>query len=141
MSFESLYYLVTILACLSAALATAAAAAERPNIIYIVSDDLGYGDLGCYGQMQVRTPRLDQMAAEGLRFTDHYAGHTVCRPSRLVFLTGKHTAHTAIAGNNNHVLPAGSVTVTSLLQEPRSLLPLQDVLFLMLLEPRRSPSL
>ena len=103
-------------ASLSTALSTALAA-ERPNIIYIVSDDLGYGDLGCYGQMQVRTPRLDQMAKEGLRFTDHYAGHTVCRPSRLVFLTGKHTAHTAIAGNNKHILPAGSVTVTSLLKQ------------------------
>ena len=92
-------------------------ARPRPNIIYIVSDDLGYGDLGCYGQAQVETPRLDQMAQEGLRFTDHYAGHTVCRPSRLVFLTGKHTGHTAIAGNNHHVLPEGSVTVTSLLQK------------------------
>ena len=90
---------------------------KKPNIIYIVSDDLGYGDLGSYGQMQVRTPRLDQMAKEGLRFTDHYAGHTVCRPSRLVFLTGYHTGHTAIAGNNNHVLPKGSITVNSLLQK------------------------
>ena len=98
-------------------LATGAVAAPKPNLIYIVTDDLGYGDLGCYGQKQVKTPRLDQMAAEGLRFTDHYAGHTVCRPSRLVFLTGKHTAHTAIAGNNGHVLPEGSVTVTSLLKE------------------------
>ena len=98
-------------------LATSAVAAPKPNLIYIVTDDLGYGDLGCYGQKQVKTPRLDQMAAEGLRFTDHYAGHTVCRPSRLVFLTGKHTAHTAIAGNNGHILPEGSVTVTSLLKE------------------------
>ncbi len=108
--------IILLVASLSTALSTALAG-ERPNIIYIVSDDLGYGDLGCYGQMQVRTPRLDQMAKEGLRFTDHYAGHTVCRPSRLVFLTGKHTAHTAIAGNNNHILPAGSVTVTSLLKQ------------------------
>ncbi|MFP6901905.1 MAG: sulfatase-like hydrolase/transferase, partial [Opitutales bacterium] len=76
------------------------AAPSKPNIIYIVSDDLGYGDLGSYGQKQVKTPRLDRMAKEGLRFTDHYAGHTVCRPARLVFLTGKHTGHTAIAGNN-----------------------------------------
>ena len=89
----------------------------KPNIIYIVSDDLGYSDLGSYGQKQVKTPRLDQMAKEGLRFTDHYAGHTVCRPSRLVFLTGKHTGHTAIAGNDRHVLPKGSTTVTSLLND------------------------
>jgi len=93
------------------------AAPSKPNIIYIVSDDLGYGDLGSYGQKQVKTPRLDRMAREGLRFTDHYAGHTVCRPARLVFLTGKHTGHTAIAGNNMHVLPKGTKTVTSLLKE------------------------
>ncbi len=93
------------------------AAPNKPNIIYIVSDDLGYGDLGSYGQNQVKTPRLDRMAKEGLRFTDHYAGHTVCRPARLVFLTGKHTGHTAIAGNNMHVLPKGSQTVTSLLKD------------------------
>ncbi len=93
------------------------AAQEKPNIIYVVSDDLGYGDLGSYGQKQVKTPRLDQMAKEGLRFTDHYAGHTVCRPARLVFLTGKHTGHTAIAGNDRHVLPKGSTTVTSLLKD------------------------
>ncbi|MEM7234757.1 MAG: sulfatase-like hydrolase/transferase, partial [Planctomycetota bacterium] len=94
----------------------ALAAPAKPNIIYIVSDDLGFGDLGSYGQKVIKTPRLDQLAAEGLRFTDHYAGHTVCRPSRLVFLTGKHTGHTAIAGNNRHILPKDSVTVTSLLK-------------------------
>ena len=92
-------------------------AREKPNLIYIVCDDLGYGDLGCYGQKVIKTPRFDRMAKEGLRFTDHYAGHTVCRPSRLVYLVGKHTAHTAIAGNNMHILPKGSVTVTSLLKE------------------------
>ena len=91
--------------------------APKPNIIYIVSDDLGYGDLGSYGQKVVKTPRLDRLADEGLRFTHHYAGHTVCRPSRLVFLTGYHTGHTAIAGNNMHVLPAGSRTVNSLLKK------------------------
>jgi uncharacterized sulfatase len=97
-------------------LLSAALGKDKPNIIYIVSDDLGYGDLGCYGQKVIKTPRLDRMAREGLRFTNHYAGHTVCRPSRLVFLTGKHTGHTAIAGNNGHILPAGSTTVTSLLK-------------------------
>jgi uncharacterized sulfatase len=105
-------HLFTLFCC-----ASTLALGGKPNIIYIVSDDLGYGDLGCYGQKEIKTPRLDQMAAEGLRFTDHYAGHTVCRPSRLVFLTGKHTGHTAIAGNNHHVLPEGAVTVTSLLKQ------------------------
>ncbi|MEC7401004.1 MAG: sulfatase-like hydrolase/transferase, partial [Verrucomicrobiota bacterium] len=81
---------------------------QRPNLIYVVCDDLGYGDLGCYGQKVIKTPRFDRMASEGLLFTDHYAGHTVCRPSRLVYLTGKHSGHTAIAGNNMHILPEGS---------------------------------
>ena len=53
---------------------------QRPNLIYVVCDDLGYGDLGCYGQKVIKTPRFDRMASEGLLFTDHYAGHTVCRP-------------------------------------------------------------
>ena len=109
--------LAAVLVFVFGQLSVPATAADKPNIIYIVSDDLGYGDLGCYGQRRIETPRLDQMAREGLRFTDHYAGHTVCRPSRLVFLTGYHTGHTAIAGNNMHVLPEGSTTVTSLLQK------------------------
>ena len=72
---------------------------------------------GCYGQKVIETPRIDQMAREGLRFTDHYAGHTVCRPSRLSLLVGKHTGHTAIAGNDRHVLPRGATTVTSLMKK------------------------
>ena len=61
-----------------------AAPAPRPNIIFILADDLGYGELGCYGQKQIRTPHLDRMAAEGMRFTQFYAGCTVCAPSRCV---------------------------------------------------------
>ena len=117
MTFRALFRIACILVVVIAHETTKARAVEKPNIIYIVVDDLGYGDLGCYGQKIVKTPRIDQMAKEGLRFTDHYAGHTVCRPSRLVFLTGFHTGHTAIAGNNMHVLPEGSVTVTSLLKQ------------------------
>lgn len=93
------------------------AGAEKPNLIYILTDDLGYGDLGCYGQKIIQTPRIDEMARKGIRFTDHYAGHTVCRPSRLSLLKGQHTGHTAIAGNNKHILPAGSLTINSLLQK------------------------
>ena len=63
----------------------------KPNIIYILVDDLGYGDLGCYGQAQIKTPNIDRMAAEGMRFTDHYAGSTVCAPSRCCLMTGLHT--------------------------------------------------
>lgn len=67
--------------------------APRPNIIFILADDLGYGDLGCYGQQNFATPHLDQMAAEGMRFTQHYAGSTVCAPSRACLLSGQHTGH------------------------------------------------
>jgi len=71
----------------------------KPNIIFIMADDLGYGDLGSYGQQVIQTPHLDQMAAEGLRFTDCYAGSTVCAPSRSVLMTGLHTGHTTVRGN------------------------------------------
>lgn len=74
-------------------------AAERPNIIYILADDLGYGDLGCYGQDTLKTPTLDQLAREGVRFTRHYSGSTVCAPSRCVLMTGLHTGHTSVRGN------------------------------------------
>lgn len=82
-------------------LAPRVSAAERPNLIFIMADDLGYGDLGCYGQQVIQTPRLDQMAAEGMRFTDFYAGNTVCAPSRSVLMTGKHMGHTHVRGNAN----------------------------------------
>lgn len=68
-------------------------AAEQPNIIFILADDLGYGDLGCYGQKHFATPNLDRMASQGMRFTQHYAGCTVCAPSRACLLSGQHTGH------------------------------------------------
>jgi arylsulfatase A len=71
----------------------------RPNVILIVADDLGYGDLGCYGQKYIRTPRLDRMAAEGMRFLQFYCGSPVCAPSRCVLLTGKHAGHAAVRDN------------------------------------------
>uniref|UniRef100_UPI0032180BA7 arylsulfatase n=1 Tax=uncultured Draconibacterium sp. TaxID=1573823 RepID=UPI0032180BA7 len=72
----------------------------KPNIIYILADDLGYGDLGVYGQQKIETPNLDALAAYGVRFTDHYAGAPVCAPSRCVLLTGKHMGHAHIRGND-----------------------------------------
>jgi arylsulfatase A-like enzyme len=83
--------------CLSAT--AAAEAADKPNIIFILADDLGYGDLGSYGQKLIETPNLDRMAAEGIRFTDFYAGNTVCAPSRSVLMTGQHMGHTHVRGN------------------------------------------
>jgi arylsulfatase A-like enzyme len=77
-----------------------------PNIIYILADDLGYGDLGCYGQEKFATPHLDELASEGIRFTRHYSGSTVCAPSRSVLMTGLHTGHTPIRGNQE-VNPEG----------------------------------
>jgi uncharacterized sulfatase len=82
-----------------------AAAADRPNIVFIMADDLGYGDLGCYGQQKIQTPNLDQLAAEGMRFTDYYAGSTVCAPSRSVLMTGLHTGHTRVRGNAGRTNP------------------------------------
>ncbi|MBT5815586.1 MAG: sulfatase-like hydrolase/transferase, partial [Opitutales bacterium] len=71
----------------------------KPNIIFIMADDMGYGDLGSYGQTVIQTPYLDKMAKEGLRFTNCYAGSTVCAPSRSVLMTGLHTGHTTVRGN------------------------------------------
>src|ERR1700731_3890892 len=72
---------------------------SKPNIIFILADDLGYGDLGCYGQQKMGTPHIDALAAHGLRFTQFYAGTAVCAPSRASFMTGLHTGHTAVRGN------------------------------------------
>ena len=71
----------------------------KTNLIFILADDLGYGDLGCYGQKLIQTPRLDQMAAEGMKFTRFYSGSTVCAPSRSVLMTGQHMGHTHVRGN------------------------------------------
>lgn len=88
-----------------------------PNIIYIMADDLGYGDLGSYGQETIQTPRLDKMSAEGIRFTSHYAGSTVCAPSRCVLMTGLHSGHCRIRGNARVPLEDEDVTVAEVLQD------------------------
>jgi arylsulfatase A-like enzyme len=72
---------------------------RQPNIVFILADDLGYGDIGCYGQAKIQTPVLDRLAAEGMRFTQAYAGSTVCAPSRCCLMTGKHTGHASVRGN------------------------------------------
>ncbi|MBM4024790.1 MAG: arylsulfatase [Planctomycetes bacterium] len=101
----------------------AAEATRKPNIIFILADDLGYGDLGCYGQKVIQTPNIDRLAAEGMRFTDHYAGTTVCAPSRCSLMTGLHTGHTYVRGNREIQpmgqlpLPAGTLTLPRVLQQ------------------------
>jgi arylsulfatase len=99
----SLLFGLAILAlcvCVAASNSPAAPPLERgPNIVLIVADDLGYGDLGCYGQQHIKTPHLDELARQGLRFTQFYCGAPVCAPSRCALMTGKHTGHAAIRNN------------------------------------------
>ena len=87
------------LAAAPAGWAQQAAEQQRPNIIYIMCDDLGYSDIGCYGQQYIATPNLDRMAEQGMRFTQAYAGSPVSAPSRACFMTGQHTGHTKVRGN------------------------------------------
>jgi len=95
----------------------------KPNIVYILADDLGYGDLSCYGQEHFSTPNIDKLAAEGMLFTQHYAGTTVCAPSRSSLMTGQHTGHTFIRGNKEwkpegqYPLEAEAVTVAEMLKD------------------------
>lgn len=88
-----------LLLTLSTSCSLMAESKEKPNIIFIMADDLGYADLGCYGQKHIKTPHIDQLAKEGLRFTQCYAGSPVCAPSRSVLMTGQHTGHTTVRGN------------------------------------------
>lgn len=112
---------LTRLCCLVAVLAgcfcSVAVSAEQPNIIFIMADDLGYGDLGCFGQKVIQTPNLDRMAAQGMRFTDCYAGSTVCAPSRCCLMTGLHTGHALVRGNARLPLRPEDVTVAEVLKQ------------------------
>ena len=73
----------------------------KPNVIYILADDLGYGDLSCYGQKKLQTPNIDRLASEGMKFTDHYSGSTVCSPSRACLMTGQHPGRVHCRGNGD----------------------------------------
>ncbi len=112
-----------IFCCGATVLAAAAQPASPPNIIFILADDLGYGELGCYGQQLIATPHLDRMAAEGMKFTQVYAGSTVCAPSRSVLMTGKHLGRTTVRGNAGRInmdaqsLAADDVTVAKVLKQ------------------------
>ena len=96
--------------------------ARPPNIVFILADDLGYNELGCYGQEKIRTPNIDRLAAEGMRFTQHYSGSPVCAPSRCVLLTGKHTGHSYIR-DNDEMDERGDVWHDPELEGQRPLLP------------------
>ncbi len=101
---------------LAASLLPAQTLPGKPNIIFILADDLGYGDLGCYGQQRISTPNLDRIAAEGLRFTQAYSGCTVCAPSRCALITGLHTGHARIRANSRVPLEPGDTNVAKVLK-------------------------
>ena len=116
-------WLVVFLGCYSLpaadprAMLAAAKERRQPNILLLLADDLGYGDLGCYGQTRIKTPNLDRMAREGTRFTQFYAGSCVCAPSRAVLLTGKHTGHCRIRGNEQQPLLPEDITLAKVLEK------------------------
>src|SRR5215213_8873584 len=97
--------------------AVAPQASTPPNVLLIQADDLGYGDLSAYGQARFETPALDRLAREGIRFTQYYAGSTVCAPSRTTLMTGLHTGHTWIRGNGDIPLRLEDVTIAEVLRE------------------------
>jgi len=104
-----LLFIITIAAASDATATTTRFDGRKPNVIFILADDLGYGDLGCYGQKRIKTPHLDRMASEGLRFTEAYAGAAVCAPSRCVLMTGLHGGHARIRGNDPPYMPGRSL--------------------------------
>jgi len=105
------------------ALAKPSRDASKPNIIYILADDLGYSELGCYGQKKILTPHIDKLAAEGMKFSQHYSGSPVCAPSRCVLMTGLHTGHSFIRDNREvrpegqYPIPADTFTVAKMLKK------------------------
>jgi len=105
----------TSLALLSR-ISVGAQAARKPNIVLVLADDLGYGEIGPYGQKRIKTPHLDALAARSLKFTDGYAGSPVCAPSRCTLLTGKHTGHASVRGNDGTQLEASDTTFLKLLR-------------------------
>lgn len=119
-------------ACLAGHMSTVEAGepsspSSYPNVIYIMADDLGIGDLGCYGQQKIQTPAIDRLAANGMRFLRHYSGSTVSAPSRCCLMTGKHTGHAAIRGNRPQIasdglkydspLPESEITVATVMKK------------------------
>ena len=118
--YRGFFSILTILCgiFLFAPVVSEASAKQKPNIIFIMADDLGYAELGCYGQTKIKTPHIDQLAAEGMKFTQAYAGSMVCQPSRSVLMTGQHTGHTPVRANDlNQLLYDEDVTVAEVLKD------------------------
>lgn len=114
---------LTVIFLTVAVTAAAQQKAKQPNIIFILADDLGYADIGCYGQLKTETPNLDKMAKEGMKFTQFYSGSTVCAPARTSLMTGLHTGHTPIRGNKTYTpegqtpLAENFITIANVLQK------------------------
>ena len=105
--------LTTVIVSIAIPLQTTGKNAKLPNIIFIMVDDMGYHDLGCYGSKTILTPNIDRMAKEGLRFTDCYSGDTVCASARSTLMTGFHKGHTPVRGNSGGIpLFPSDVTVS-----------------------------
>jgi arylsulfatase A-like enzyme len=124
--FLALLVVIALFSCQSQQKKTATSVTKniaKPNIIYILADDLGYGDLSCYGQTKFQTPNIDKLAENGMKFTQHYSGSAVCAPSRASLMTGLHTGHTFIRGNKEvqpegqYPLEAAAITLAEKLQE------------------------
>ena len=112
------FFFATALGLFSLAKPAALGQAEsKPNLIFILADDLGYGDLGCFGQKKIKTPHLDRLAKGGMKLTQFYSGSTVCAPSRCVLMTGLHTGHAYIRGNGRHNLRPSDFTVAELFKQ------------------------
>jgi arylsulfatase A-like enzyme len=116
-------FLLITLCCFAKTDAQVAGVKQKTNIIFILADDLGYADIGCYGQQKINTPNIDALAKSGMKFTQYYSGSTVCAPARATFMTGLHTGHTPIRGNitlqpeGQFPLPESSVTIAMELQK------------------------
>ena len=104
-------FILSNMLALFAAGAALVAAPQKPNIIFVISDDLGYGDISCYGQENFSTPNIDRLAETGLKFTSHYSGATVCSPSRCSLMTGKDGGHATVRGNGPYTILDKEVTV------------------------------
>lgn len=114
---------LAVLVCLSLTVLTTLKAQEKPNVVFILADDMGYGDLGAYGQKLIRTPNIDKLAENGMLFTQFYAGTSVCAPSRSALMTGQHTGHTPIRGNyeiepeGQRPLPDSTITLAKIFKK------------------------
>jgi arylsulfatase A-like enzyme len=112
----AIYFLLFIVALLADSQSLVGVeSGRRPNLIFILADDLGYGDLGCFGQQHIKTPHLDRLCAEGLKLTSHYSGSTVCAPSRYTLLTGRHIGRAATIGQGQQLAP-NTQTIGTVLQ-------------------------